>query len=504
MSFSVGRRSVIDGLLLLFPLYFLFHGLSAFGLLNNVEGMYAEIAREMLVGRHWVIPYLNDVPYIEKPPLLYWLTALSMAVFGVNDWAVRLVPVCAGVFLLVTTAGFGWRLKGRRYGVLSAFVLGTSFGFVMMSRVALTDALLTEFLNASVLLTYVGLVQERKPALRGAAICLALAVLSKGFVALVLFGLIGLSYLGWCRRMDWREVLCQLFDPWVIVLFLLVLLPWHIAAALVLPEFSWFYFVNEHLYRFLGIREPHDYYSGNIFYYLPRLALMFLPWVPLVALSFFPRKEIENRDRDLRRFLFCCVFVPLAFFSVSSAKANYYAVVCLPGLALLMALMLEHRIEVHVSARFERGVWVLLLMAGIALVPFEQGVLRYGARTETVFSARDMANEIQKRAATGEVLPVFMYQDYEDYSSLPFYLQSTVGIVDTDSDDLRFGHALGAGQEHFVTVEQFVSRSESGHAAWLVVLDPAQREFTQTPLVKLAASVARIGGATLYRVPAGP
>jgi hypothetical protein len=373
----------------------------------------------------------------------------------------------------------------------------------MMSSVALTDALLSEFLNAAVLLTYVGLVQQRKSALRGAAICLALAALSKGLVALVLFGMVGVSYLAWCRRVDWRNVLCQFFDPWAITLFLLVALPWHVAAVLTLPEFSWFYFVNEHLYRFLGIREPHDYYSGSIFYYLPRLALMFLPWLPVFALSLFARNSAEGSDRDLRRFLWCCVLAPLVFFSVSSAKANYYAALCLPGLALLMALKLERWAEQRDSVRFERGVIAALIMVGITLIPAEQYVLRYGARTENTFSARIMAAEIKKRTVAGEALPVFMYQDYEDYSSLPFYLQSTVGIVDTNSDDLRFGHGLGAGREHFLTVEQFISRSDHARAAWLVVLDPAQRDFAKTPLPKLVAPVVRIGEATLYRVPKG-
>lgn len=502
MKGGVAGLPVFGWPLLLFPLYYLFHGLAAFGLLNNVEGMYAEIAREMLASgnwSHWIIPQLNDVPYIEKPPLLYWLTALSLRAFGVHDWAVRLVPAGAGVFLLVTVAWFGRELKGWRYAVLSVFVLGSSAGFLMMSRVALTDALLSELLNASVLLTYIGLVQQRRSVVRAASLCLALATLTKGLVALVLFGLIGLSYLAWRRRADWRMVLCQLCDPWAIALFLAVLLPWHIAAALTLPEFSWFYFVNEHLYRFLGIREPHDYYSGGFFYYVPRLALMFLPWVPLVALAFFPRRESRTRDQDLRQFLSCCVLVPLVFFSISSAKANYYAVVCLPGLALLTALMLEHRIEQHASVRFERLVWVSLLLVGIALIPFEQYVLRYGAQTETSFSARNMAAEIQRRAASGEALPVFLYQDYEDYSSLPFYLQSTVGIVDTDSDDLRFGRGLGAGGEHFLTVEQFMSYGAGRHAVWLVVLDPAQRQFAKSPLANLSVQVVKTGDATLYR-----
>lgn len=485
-------------LLLLFPLYFLFHGLAAFGLLNNVEGMYAEIAREMLAGGHWIIPHLNDVPYIEKPPLLYWLAASTMSVFGVHDWVVRLVPACAGLLLLAIVGWFGWRTRGRRFALLSVFMLGSSFGFVVMSRVALTDALLSALLNAALLLTWFGLTKRSKATLRVASILLALAILTKGFVALALYGLVGIAWLLFCRRQDWYATLKQLFEPWAVALFLLVLLPWHIAAALSLPEFSWFYFVNEHLYRFLGIREPRDYYSGSVFYYLPRLALMSLPWLPLIALLPFLRNKDSAQSDGLNGFLICCVLAPLIFFSLSSAKANYYVIVCVPGLALLAAAALDRWIVL--KPQRARYVLIGLLLIGIALVPAERYATQFAAGGETEFSARKMAKVILFERAAGVDLPLFVYQDFEDYSSLPFYLQSTVGIIDSRSDDLRFGQRLGAGREHFLTVEEFMTRPDRQRPAWLVVHDPRQPDFQTTPLAKVSVPMLKIGRATLYRI----
>ena len=501
-------------LLLLFPLFLLLYDLSALGLFNNVEGMCAEIAREMRANGHWIVPYLNDVPYIEKPPLTYWLLALAMSWFGTNDWAVRIVPAAMGLLLLGVAGWFGWRMKGPRYALLAAFLVGTNTGFVIMWRDMRPDALLATFLNAAWLLTYASFALQRKAPLRLAAVCLALAIMSKGLVALVLYGLVVVVYLLWSRRFTWRETLRAFTDPWALALFLIVAVPWHVMAARELPEFTWFYFVNEHLYRFLGIREPRDYFHGSVFYYLPRLAVMFLPWLPLLLLPRVIAKNIRDVDRDLSRFLWCCALGPLVFFSLSSAKANYYAVVCVPGLAMIAALALEQ----WLSQRERAWLWPVLFVIAIALVPAEIAVLRYGQRIEPSFSARPVAREILARAQAGEKLPVareilaraqageklpvFLYQDYEDFSSLPFYLQSTVDIVDARSQDLLFGQKLGYGRAHFLTVEDFMARHDP---AWLVVLDPRQRELVHTPLPARLETVARIGRATLYRWPgAGP
>src|SRR5207247_5609537 len=84
----------------------------SFYLFEPDEGRYAEIPREMLERGEWVVPYLQGQPYFDKPPLLYWLVMLSYWVFGVHDWAARLVPAlavhaCVLLVYLIGRRGFG-------------------------------------------------------------------------------------------------------------------------------------------------------------------------------------------------------------------------------------------------------------------------------------------------------------------------------------------------------------------------------------------------------------
>ena len=477
---------------LLLPVALLFWGLADFGLLNNVEGMYAEIGREMLLAadwQGWVIPHLNGLPYIEKPPLLYWAIAVSLHLFGVHDWAVRLVPVLAGVLCLASVYGYGRMLAGPRYGFLAAFLLGTSAGFVMMSKVAMTDALLSAFLTTALLLSHLALLRQRRGWLRLAMVALALAVLTKGLVALALYGLVWSGWLLTAGRAGWRKNLSFLADPAAWGIFLLAAAPWHLAAALALPEFSWFYFINEHVLRFLGLREPKDYYAGTPFYYLPRLALMALPGCLLLLARVRRGWRTANPGAVGSGFHWACVLAPLVFFSVSSAKANYYILVCLPGLALLAAEVAETW-----AGRWSRRTLSWVLGVGLALIPAVGWMLDYAAKTETAFSARRMA-EVMKTQAP---YPVFLYQDFEDYSALPFYLQSSrLGIVDQRSADLRFGLRLKQPDpDLYLDLPGFLARREP---AWLLVLDARARNGLPAELASVLTQQTRVGNATLYR-----
>lgn len=476
---------------LLVPLVLIFYGLSSFGLLNNAEGMYAEIGREMLAGGDWLIPHLDGLPYIEKPPLLYWLLTLSMQIFGVSDLAVRLVPALSSTLTCALVAGFGARVAGRTYGAMAALVLGSCAGLLLMARIALADGLLTALLTTSWLLAYLALREERWLWWRLALVSLALALLTKGFVALVLFGLVGITHLWLNERTRWRKHLRLIADPWAWCLFLLIAVPWHWAATAAQPGFAWFYFINEHLLRFLGLREPRDYYSGSALYYLPRLALMTLPWLPLCALAIWTRRgqKAAQNDKALSSFLWVCVLAPLIFFSLSSAKANYYVVVCLPPLALLMARPMEQWWR---SARPWRR--LLLLLPALLMVPTELALLKNAGQAEADFSARAMAREISKK----ENLPVFLYQDFEDYSALPFYLGRPVGMIDSRSQDLHFALEQAQPAELFPSVDTFVRRTTP---AYVVILDSRLRRPLPAELEARLDKQFKVGNGTLYHYP---
>jgi 4-amino-4-deoxy-L-arabinose transferase-like glycosyltransferase len=164
--------------------------LGAPGLMDPDEGRYAEIAREFFVLKDWLIPHLNLLPYLEKPPLVYWLTALSFKVLGLSEAAARLpsaVSALAGVFLAY---GLGRTLWGPTPGVLGALVLATCAGYVALGRLLTLDMTFALFLNLGIGLGYLALSRGRPRLWPWAYVALGLAVLTKGPVALVLAGLI--------------------------------------------------------------------------------------------------------------------------------------------------------------------------------------------------------------------------------------------------------------------------------------------------------------------------
>ena len=172
-----------------------FYRLGAPGLMDPDEGRYAEIAREFFVLRDWLIPHLNLLPYLEKPPLVYWLTALSFKALGYTETAARLpsaVSALAGVFLAY---GLGRALWGPGPGVLGALVLASAAGYVALGRILTLDMTFALWLNLGIGLGYLALSRGQARLWPWAYLALALAVLTKGPVALVLAGL-ALGHLG--------------------------------------------------------------------------------------------------------------------------------------------------------------------------------------------------------------------------------------------------------------------------------------------------------------------
>ncbi len=538
----------------LIALFFIGFGLGHYPILDNNEGLYAEIPREMLASdswRNWVIPHLNGLAYMEKPPLLYWLTALMFAVFGESEWVARLVPAMAAmatVHLILTHA----RALGREpAGKLAAIVFASSLGVMLMSRTLMFDMLLTCFLSWALLSASRYYETQNQAFLFKAAIALALALLAKGFVAILLFGLVIAAYLLLHFRHPiaiWRAI-----KPWfnwrIQGVFFLVALPWHILASIEEPIFPWFYFINEHFLRFLGRREPHDYYAGAWWYYLPRVLLFLFPWVFLFGLRL--RKSLPEVPARNYSFLLCAAIMPLFFFSISSAKANYYLVTIMPVLALYLAFMAEDRgffvgagkwvISLGLPIVFALLCWYVLnkpmekldgltysgyplqqvlQVAFVALLLLSCGVVGLCWRAQKYYlmaylsipaatmclllsvvhamsasvSTRDMAMLLQSDLSQRQV---FLYHRFEQQSSLPFYLKHPVRIVDSISNDLFWGHRLFPENKIVVSDYAFDLLSQEQPLV-LVVIEQDLSKFKQETYVQQFKFLKKIGNSSVF------
>ncbi len=315
-------------------------------LLDDVDTIHAEAAREMLLRHDWVTLYTNGLRYLEKAPLMYWGLATSYKVFGISDWSTRL-PLMLGILALVlATYKLGTDAFGERAGFYAGLVLVTSVGPYIFTRFLIPDVLVGLWLVVSYCF-FLRSLDERPPSRLtcwGFAAACALNVLTKGLIGLVFpVATIGL-YLVLTRNL--RHLL-RLHVLSSTIIFLVLAAPWHVLAAVRNPPqgqargFLWFYFINEHVNRFLGTRVPPGYDTVPLALFWAFLVLWLVPWAMFLpqALRDVPVRwsrlpALDRRERANLLFLLWALVI-LLFFSFST-RQEYYTIPALPGVALLV------------------------------------------------------------------------------------------------------------------------------------------------------------------------
>ncbi len=330
-------------------------------LLDDVDANHAQAAQHIAESGDWVTLKVNGIRYLEKPPLPYWLDAALYRVSGQNVFSTHLPNALA----LLGCAWLAWmwasRAWGRRAGLYAALGVLTSIGPFLFTRFAIPDVLLSFLLLLALYCLLTGLESGRPLPVYAMWAALALAVLTKGLVAPIFFAAAALPFLlltGQIRR--WRA----LKPVTGLLLFLAIAAPWHILAGLANPDqghpignhptpgnvhgFWYFYFLNEHVFRFLGTRYPHDYNRlPFVAYWLLHLVWLF-PWsLFLPALVAVAWKTRRNWLRHLR------------------ADASQMVDFCMGQAAGENASdhLLRHRFRAH-------SIWLLSLFAAFILLFF--------------------------------------------------------------------------------------------------------------------------------------
>ncbi len=347
----------------------LFWLLGAAPIRDTNEALYANIALAMAHGGSWIIPHLDGVPYIEKPPLLYWLMALSFKVFGVGAWQARLPNALAAWLTVLGCIAFGRAVAAPVAGRFAALVTGTALGYVLIARNILFDPLMVFFWLSALALLVLAVERRQRLWLRAAAAAVALATLTKGPEALLLLGLVAVVQLlaapgAWKRR----DLLKFYLDPWAIALFLLIAAPWHLAALDILPGFGWFFFVNETIGRFLGTRIPDDFHHGPWWYYGPNLLIGFFQWVPLLAVlaGFAPRLSGTDVATASARWARNSAIILTVFFSSAGDKGAYYLLPVVPLVAWWLGVRLQSAVQTGQAAALQARLGVGAALFGFA------------------------------------------------------------------------------------------------------------------------------------------
>lgn len=309
-------------------------------LLEPDEGRYSEVVREMMTSGDWLIPTLNHKPFYDKPPLFYWLVGGCFHLFGMTEWAARLVPTGSAFLTVLATYLFGRRVLGTRPAFLAGLALALMAGFVHCGRIVILDNLLTLFVCLSF---YTALEALHGQRVRWgwwavSASCCALGVLTKGPVAFVLFAPPLIAYV-WLNR----HPAPLTFRHWAayVGLVLVVVAPCYIAMIARDPHFAYHFFVDQHLVRFF----LNHYHVQPWWYYIPTLLVGTLPWTLLLfplGGFLFSRSPLLRalRPRALGFFLLWAGWCVL-FFSISGSKLPPYILPAVPALAMLIGYYLD-------------------------------------------------------------------------------------------------------------------------------------------------------------------
>ncbi len=337
--------------------------------IDRDEGEYSTVAREMIQRSDWVVPHVNGRVYFEKPPLFFWLMALSFKAFGFEEGAGRLPSALAGLVLAGLLGWFGRRQLGGLFGLLTVSMTITAFLIVLLARVALLDTLLTLWTTAALIFFYEGYRappdRERWYFLVG-WIALGLAFLTKGPVGVVipLITLIPMAIFN-------RDLLITLKRVRIwegLIVGLVIVGPWLALAFLQEGRMLWNeFFIDQHLTRFTKVVLGH---GAPAWFYLPILAVGLWPWfafsLPAWWRGLFRGSRTErtgSAEANLDFFLGLWLIGSLLFFSATATKQPNYILPAVPAVIMLSARWWQEYLSGAQAKPFER--WLTFGLTGL-------------------------------------------------------------------------------------------------------------------------------------------
>lgn len=397
---------------------------------DSTEARYGEIARKMLETGNWVTP-LHDygIPFWAKPPLSTWLSALSMKLFGVNEFAVRLPSLLLSLGILRLTWLLAKQRAGAQYAWNVILVMSLCIAFVVNAGAVMTDAALL-FSVTLVMVAFWLTVMEDMPSWRYLFfVGVSLGLLAKGPIILVLTGLP--IFVWMIIQKEWVRVWKKL--PWFkgICLTAIIALPWYLLAEHQTPGFLQYFIVGEHLGRFLEPGWAGDKYGsahqapyGMIWIY----ALFgLLPWTCLVPV-WWRSKRIQRSTTETAfslswsRFLICFTLTPCVFFSFARNIIYPYVLPSIPAFALYAANFIQQR---NLSQQFRQDfvrigrVYCPVILGMVALFLF--------CPTLVMRSQKPIVEAWQKKYPLQNGL--LIYWDVKPHFSAQFYTQGRVAAT---------------------------------------------------------------------------
>ncbi len=342
---TTGRwAGFVGGLLLVWSMGLFWLSLGDHPLQVPDEGRYARTSQVMLETGDWLVPHIHNVPRLEKPPLIYWLQASSIALFGENEFAVRLPSALFASLTVLAILAFGRVIRDTGLGVIAAFLFALSPLTLLQARMATTDAVLNFFFTVAFFSGYLALKDAAPGQRRGLGrhwivffVATAGGLLTKGPVALLPCGLVvaWVAVSGSWKSVSWGRWLLGLS------LSLTPLAVWALAVAVKHPQ-AWALWHEQIIDRAVGTGD----HTRPIYFYLPVVLVGMFPataLLPLPGMHFtIAKARAAFRQAAFPAWCALALVTWLLVFSLNGGKQTAYMLPLTVPVALLAAWQLRN------------------------------------------------------------------------------------------------------------------------------------------------------------------
>ena len=347
------KKKIIILILLSTALFFF--KLGSFSLYAAAETTYGEFIKQMRLTGDWITFHYNGEIIFDKPPLYYWLAAIMTYIFGFTEFAIRFWAALCGALTVVATYFLGKSFYNKKVGFMSGLIVMTALQFLVQSRIAEIDILLTLLITLTFLFFW-----QRKYLLM--YLCMALGMLVKGIIGVAIPGFAIFLFL------LFRNELKKLFEmkiPIGIIIILAIGLPWYLIEWLIHgQEFLNFALGFLFLSRFQGVVSGHP---GPWYYYFLALTFGFFPWS-----HFLPYALTRTWKERLAKpeLLSLCFIIPVFIvFSVAKTKLPNYVLPIYPFLAIMVAKLWDDFLGSQEKLiKGMRGANILLLIIALLMI----------------------------------------------------------------------------------------------------------------------------------------
>ena len=394
VSFYNKHSEVLTVLGLAILFYFIFfHNIGTYSLMDVDETRYVAMSRDMFNTKDFLTLYLNGQYFFEKPPLYFWQECLSFALWGgkVNEWTARF-PVALLGFIFSFVVYFTSRKRvSRRFGVFTSLILATSLEFIMLAKYAILDIVLTFYVGLALVCYFqVYFCQENHKKFYWWAFYFftGLAVMAKGIPGIAIpFGTVFFTSI---MAKKFKEIFKPLYIIPGAIIFLLIVLPWHIIMFKKYdPLFYNEYIIKHHLHRFLNTANNEIGRKQPFYYYFLVVLWGFIPWIFSMIAVFVDKiknwgklhyvEKVRNFDfasmDNVHKALALCwvtVIWIMFFFSSSSTKLATYILPIYYPLAIIVGLMWQdyvdkkkHEKPINISVQIFG--WICLVAGFVAM-----------------------------------------------------------------------------------------------------------------------------------------